>query len=213
MISNSVVLVIAKQTVELGTRLAPDADAAITIDATDTAVPITGGKLGGLLGIRNGILKDVREQLDELANRLVAEFDALHTKGVGTSGSFTRLDSRRLVDDIAANLDSTGLAFPPSAGNLTFAVTDTATGNRVLTTLPPLDPGAVSLTGLAAMISANVANVTAVESSENGSMTLLSAPGFEFDLAGGFDTTPTYDMTGTGAAQATTSTLTLGGTF
>jgi len=50
-----------------------------------------GGKLGGLLSIKNEILPDLQDRLDLLAETLVDQVNGPHVQGVGPAGAFTEL--------------------------------------------------------------------------------------------------------------------------
>lgn len=187
--SNSAI-VIGNENVEIAASIEPGAEAAIVIDATKTVMPLTGGELTGLVEFRNGLLQDVRTQLDELARGLISEFDAVHTEGVGTAGGFERLDSQRLVSDIDVPLLEAGLDFAPIAGDLYIGVTNTTTGERSVIQLPPIDPDSLTLRELAANITNATPNVSAVADDQTGGLTILAEPGFEFEFTGGTDDSP-----------------------
>ena len=189
-IAGNSALVIGSEAVEIAASIDPEADAAIVIDATDAIMPLIGGELTGLIEFRNGLLQDVRGRLDQLATGLISEFDALHTEGVGTSGGFERLDSQRLVSDIDVPLSEAGLDFPPIDGDLFIGVTNTATGERSVIQLPPIDPESLTLRELAANITNATPNVSAVADDQAGGLTILAEPGFEFEFTGGTDDSP-----------------------
>lgn len=216
-ISNGAVLVIGSNATGFQTNLKPDQAASIKIQNTDTLVEVRNGKLAGLLDIRNGLLADTRREINQVATQLIRSFDAIHSQGVGLTGGFARLEGQRAVDDINAPLNQAGLDFPPQSGDLFIGVTNTATKERIVYKLPPLSPGALSLSGLAAAITtATTPNtvppgqprVQGYANSESGTLNLQAAPGFTFDFGGGFDTKP--GVVG-GGTPLSTSSLTLGG--
>lgn len=218
-ISNGAVLVIGSNATGFTTNLKPNQEASIKIQNTDTLVDVKNGKLAGLLDLRNGLLTQTRKQIDEVATQLIRQFDAIHSQGVGLTGGFTRLDGQRVVADINAPLNNTGLAFPPQPGDLFIGVTDSKTGERIVFQVPPIAPGALSLAGLATAISSATTpstfppsspRVQAFANAESRTMTLQAAPGFTFDFGGGFNTKP--GVVG-GGTPLSTSSLTLGGAY
>lgn len=56
----------------------------VSVDVTDR---IRGGKLGGLLGLRDGTAKTYADRLDAVASDLIARVNALHTAGKDLSGA------------------------------------------------------------------------------------------------------------------------------
>lgn len=218
-ISNGAVLVIGSTATGFDTNLKPNQDASIKVKGTDTLVEPKNGKLAGLLDVRNGLLTQTRQHVNEVATQLIRQFDAIHSQGVGLTGGFTRLDGNRAVSDINAPLAQAGLVFPPQNGDLFIGVTNTATGERAIYQLPPLAPGALSLVDFAQAISAATTPgtlpptgpfVQGLANSESRTVTLQSAPGFTFDFAGGFDSQATVVGGGT---PLSTSSLKLGGAY
>jgi flagellar hook-associated protein 1 FlgK len=72
----------------------------------NSSVAITSGKLGGLLSVRDGMLPDLINRVDEIAQVLIENVNNLHSSGFGTDGStgigfFTGNDAR----SIAVNKD------------------------------------------------------------------------------------------------------------
>ncbi|MBN2133952.1 MAG: flagellar hook-associated protein FlgK [Sedimentisphaerales bacterium] len=60
-------------------------------DGEGYSLGVQGGKLGGLLSLKNELLAKVRGDLDTLAQALVAQVNQYHAQGVGMGGSFTEL--------------------------------------------------------------------------------------------------------------------------
>jgi flagellar hook-associated protein FlgK len=50
---------------------------------------LSGGTVGGLMSIRNGVLPAIHEQLDTLAAQIIQQVNKLHVQGIGSAGSFT----------------------------------------------------------------------------------------------------------------------------
>jgi flagellar hook-associated protein FlgK len=60
-------------------------------DGEGYTLNVRGGKLGGLLSLKNELLADVRSDLDTLARAIVTRVNQYHVQGVGPDGSFTEL--------------------------------------------------------------------------------------------------------------------------
>lgn len=142
----------------------------IVMVATGRAINISGGRLKGLMDVRDTRVPAVGARIDILASTLISEFNNIHSQGTGLSG-FTGLVSDNAVLDPTADLDdsaATGLAFTPVTGSFEINLIDTL-GNVVTSVIPvDLDGAGAddSLNDLAANIDA-VANVSAVVSAGN----------------------------------------------
>ena len=101
--ANGIPVVINDRAIAIEAKFDGDGDAIIRSVDTKTVIKVTGGSLQGQLALRNDIIPDMQERLDELAQELVRQFDAVHATGVGTAGAFTQLKSRRVVNDITSN--------------------------------------------------------------------------------------------------------------
>jgi flagellar hook-associated protein 1 FlgK len=64
----------------------------IVVEEDGDPLPVTGGKIGGLLSSRDGTIDVVAGQLDDLAAQLIFEINKLHSTGVNKDG-FTRLEA------------------------------------------------------------------------------------------------------------------------
>jgi len=63
----------------------------IAADGEGYNLSVQGGRLGGLLSLKNELLADVRSDLDTLARALVTQMNRYHVQGVGLDGAFTEL--------------------------------------------------------------------------------------------------------------------------
>jgi flagellar hook-associated protein FlgK len=166
----------------------------------NTALPVTGGQLGGLLQVRNQFLPNYQGRLDTLANQFARQVDGIQATGLGLNGPQTFLAGGRSVSNFNTPLSNAGTGFPVQAGTLFVSVTNLATGTRTLTPLN-LDPTTQGVTAIAAAFN-TVPNVNAVTDSQTGTLKILAAPGFAFDFAGRIATSPTTStFTGTAIAQ------------
>jgi flagellar hook-associated protein 1 FlgK len=68
---------------------------------------ITGGSLGGLMDLRNDVLRGIRDKLDTLAGTIISQTNQIHVQGVGSDGSFTNLTGWLMTDDNFANYSAT----------------------------------------------------------------------------------------------------------
>lgn len=173
---------------------------------TQYELPATAGQLGGLLAARDETLPRYQARLNAFAQEIVRSLNAVQTTGVGAAGAFTRLQSHESVTDITTTLDSAGLAIPVSAGVLTVALTNTATGERTLSQVS-IDPAQQSLQDVAAALG-EISHLQAFVNSQDGTLSLMASPGFTFDFRGGIDSQPT-----TAFSPGTTSAAALSGSF
>ena len=82
-----------------------------------------GGRIGGLISMKNDLLAEVRTNLDALAAHVMGEINHLHVQGVGTSGSFDALTGVRVP---AADAALETWDMPVSAGPLHVRIVDPA---------------------------------------------------------------------------------------
>jgi flagellar hook-associated protein 1 FlgK len=89
---------------------------------------LNGGELKGLLNIQDALRDTYMDDLDTLAASIIEQINNIHSEGAGLGGGFTTLTSTNIVNSVTDLLTSTGLAFPPSAGDLYITITEDATG-------------------------------------------------------------------------------------
>jgi flagellar hook-associated protein 1 FlgK len=107
-------------------RLAVSSDESLVVFADGAAVSslqVEGGRLGGLLTLKNGLLEDVRADLDTLAKAIMNAVNQVHAQGLGPEGSFQELIGWPLGTAGLADLQS-----PVTDGTIYVRVTNTATG-------------------------------------------------------------------------------------
>lgn len=181
-------------------------DITIQLKGSDTTFDISGGQLGGMLSQRNQTLAGYQNQLDSMAQQIAASFNSIQSTGLGGSGGLATITSQNGVKDVAAMLNAAGLTNAPQYGSLFVGVTDTATGARTITEVP-INPQTQSLQDVANAITSTVPNVQAYINNQTGTMTITSNSGYKFDFTGGYQATPTTNLT------ATTSTPSIGGSY
>ncbi len=154
----------------------------IRMEGFSDPIPVTGGKLAGLLEARNKILPEFQDQLSALSNALIQSVDAVQSTGLGPAGPFQILNGSRGVQSVSAPLSSAETAFPVSAGDLYVSVTQNSSGLRT-TTRVAIDPATQSLQDIAAALS-GVAHIQAVVNTQTNTLTVLAEQGYSFDFAG-----------------------------
>jgi flagellar hook-associated protein FlgK len=157
-------------------ELAYDENAVLGISITGTSTCITGiqgGKLGGLLSLKNSIVSDISDDLDSLAGAIIQKINQYHVQGVGSEGSFAVLTGwTNASGDLA---DFTNI----TDGNMYIRVTNTTT-NAITRETIAIDADSDSLTDIATAISA----ITGLTASVNPSnqLTISADTGYEFDF-------------------------------
>jgi flagellar hook-associated protein 1 FlgK len=170
-------------TVELEAGLDENARLGISIkDATTYYTDIAGGKIGGLLSLKNELVSGVHDDLDSLAGAIIQQINQYHVQGVGSDGAFTELTGWRMTSE---NLSD----FGPSVtdGTIYIRVTNTSTG-AVTRNAITIDASVDSLTSIAADISA----ITGLSASVVSSKLQISADAnYTFDFLPGVLPAPT----------------------
>jgi flagellar hook-associated protein FlgK len=117
-------VVTGSMVVDLGVGVSSDGTLVVFADGADgTSLEVEGGRLGGLLTLRNELLEDVRADLDTLAKAIVDGVNQVHVQGLGPEGSFRELTGWALGTGGLADLGS-GV----TDGTFYVRVTNTATG-------------------------------------------------------------------------------------
>lgn len=139
--AGGIAVVIATRPTEIEAGLTDDGSLGLTIKgAMNYSTLVSGGKLGGLINLKNTVFNDVEEELDKLALSLIREVNSLQVQGLGSHGSFSGLDGWPLTDEALANFEP-----PITDGKINIRVTDTNTGEITrheidLATIIPSDP-------------------------------------------------------------------------
>jgi flagellar hook-associated protein 1 FlgK len=170
-------------TVELEGGLDENAKLGISIkDAATYYTDITGGKIGGLLSLKNELVSGVHDDLNSLASAIIQQINQYHVQGVGSEGAFTELTGWRMTSE---NLSDFGSSVRD--GTIYIRVTNTSTG-AVTRNAIAIDASADSLTSIAADISA----ITGLSASVVSSKLQISADSnYTFDFLPGVLPTPT----------------------
>jgi flagellar hook-associated protein 1 FlgK len=154
---------------------------------------IEGGKLGGILSLKNELVANVQNNLNDLAGAIINEVNRIHFQGVGSFGSFTELAGWTMSSDAVADFAAAG--GPVSDGKIYIRVTDTATG-EVTRHAIDVDASSDTLGTIAAKISA----ITGLSATGDSSTLCITAQsGYTFDFLPAVLATPSSSSL-TGAA-------------
>lgn len=186
---NKIPVVTGTSVVELEVGLKENNGLGICVAGTlNYNTDVQGGRLGGLLSLKNELLLNIHNDLDDLASAIIQQINQYHVQGVGSQGSFTELIGFSMINE-----DLADFAPPVSNGNIYIRVTNTSTG-AVTRTAVPIDVSTDSITTIAADISA----ITGLTASVSDSRLHIQADAnYEFDFSPCFLPTPTNsDFTG-----------------
>ncbi|HUS71974.1 MAG TPA: flagellar hook-associated protein FlgK [Sedimentisphaerales bacterium] len=165
---------------------------------TDYNIIVEGGELGGLLSLRNTLVSDVHDDLNDLASGIIQQINQYHVQGAGSEGSFSQLTGWANTSGDLSDFSTV------SAGYVYIRVINTSS-EAVVRTAIPVSQGASSdtLTEIASYITSNVANVTASVNSSN-QLSMTAVTGYKFDFLPYVLSAPTAS-TLTGASPPTIS--------
>ena len=150
---------------------------------------VTGGKIGGLISLKNELIADLRDDLDSLARALIDRINEYHIQGVGSEGSFTSLTSLMTNEPDLADLD-----WPVTDGNVYVRVIDTSTG-EVTRSAITVDASSDTISSLAAKFDAVAGLSASVVSSR---LVITADSGYKFDFLPSVLSAPTAStLTGT----------------
>ncbi len=168
-------VVMGAQSRQLEIGLDENDDLSISIvDAYSYTSDVTGGKLGGLLALKNTLISDIHTDLDSLAVAIIQQINQYHVEGVGSAGSFGTTGLTGWANESGDLADFTGV----SNGNVYIRVTNTST-DAITRTAVAIDT-ADTLSDVATNISA-VTGVTATVNSSN-QLTITADANYEFDF-------------------------------
>ncbi|MFA5552995.1 MAG: flagellar hook-associated protein FlgK [Phycisphaerae bacterium] len=97
----------------------------ITIQgASNYTSNVHGGRIGALISLKNNIIGGIRENVDTLATTVISQVNQYHVQGIGSAGSFNRLDGWAVSTTVLADW------VPPiTDGKINIRVTDISTGD------------------------------------------------------------------------------------
>jgi flagellar hook-associated protein FlgK len=184
-------------------------EVALRLEDGAAVAPITGGAIGGLMGLLRETVPSVAGEVNALAHQLILELNRAHSTGVPTGGPFDVLSGTNVLVDqdgdglVADELVArAGLPFDVSSGELFVNVTDRATGERTQHRIA-IDHQRTTVGDLLGELNA-IAGLDASVDAE-GHLEITGEVGFGFDFSPRLDTHP--DAIGSfGGAHASLST-------
>ena len=176
-VAGGISVVVSASVVELEVGLQGDGSLGIGVaGANSVNSDVEGGKLSGLLSLKNELVYDVHDDLDDLASAIVQHINQYHVQGAGSEGSFTGLTGWANASEDLSDFSTV------SSGYVYIRVTNTSTGAIARTAVPVLqDASSDTLTEIAQYITTNVTGVTASVNSSN-QLTITADTNYEFDF-------------------------------
>lgn len=189
------------QPIKLVAATNPLGESIITWQGGSTPLEFASGRLSGLLQGGADRIDAARGQLDTIVRSLALAVDRAHAAGVGLSGPFTQLSGSRAVTEVNLPLDQVTGEWPLAPGQVSVAVTDSATGVRQLYEID-VDPAQDTLEDIATKLSA-IAHVSAVVDPRTRLLSVATATGFAVDFAGGLpsEMTPSAGWSGSAVGR------------
>lgn len=137
---------------------------------------VEGGRLGGLLSLKNELLPELQKKLDTLAKSIVVQINTCHVQGVGLDGAFTEMDGWAMNSDQLSEVEP-----PITDGTFYIRVTNADTGEirRHAVTVDVSGALPDTLDSIAAKINA-IPGLNG--SSDSSKLHIVSDLGYEFDF-------------------------------
>ncbi len=214
--TGSLDLLVGGHLIVSGDRTSPisattDSTGSTVVQAGNSKLNVTGGKVGGLLDQENRGLPGMLSNLDDMARSFALEFNRIHSTGIPASGPFQTLTAYNGVVDADNDgqrgdelLASAGLDFDIQAGSLYVSVSDTSgtsgTPGDIERTKIDIDPRSMTLNEFATEVS-KIDHLTATVD-PSGRLRILAESGHGFDFSTRLDAAP--DSFGSFGGQAPT---------
>ncbi len=113
----------------------------------DLTTEVRGGKLAGLIDLRDRLLPNVQSSLDQLAATLADTVNAAHNRGTAFPGSTSLHGTRSFVDVSATTNHSISLDPAPTGGDTRIVLFDANGNEAAATTLRTIMQAATGLAG------------------------------------------------------------------
>ncbi|HTF90717.1 MAG TPA: flagellar hook-associated protein FlgK [Planctomycetota bacterium] len=168
----------------------------VSVQIKDSGIDaaITGGEIGGLLGVVRDFLPGLKGDVDQLAHNFILEMNRVHSTGMPSSGPMRALlGANALVDQDSDGqvsdelLANAGLGFDVNSGEVFVNVTDQASGvmqkHRIA-----IDAGHTTVQDLLNSLSA-IAHLSASVDGQ-GHVQIQADQGFGFDFSARLDVAP-----------------------
>jgi len=177
-------VVIGTTAVELEVGLNENSALGISVaGAYNYNTSVQGGRLGGFLSLRNELLSDIHDDLDDLASAIIQQVNPYHVQGVGSAGSFTELTGWWMASEDLADFDP-----PVTDGKIYIRVTNTSTGEITRNEID-IDASTDSLTSIATDITTAITGLTA--SVVSSKLRISADTNYKFDFLPGVLSEPT----------------------
>jgi flagellar hook-associated protein FlgK len=151
---------------------------------------VQGGRLAGLLALKNELIGDAHDKLDTLAQGIIRQINQYHFQGLGSDGSFTELTGWTMPSENLSDYDNP----PVTDGKIYIRVIDTATGEITRHEIN-IDASSDTLASIAAEIDALDGLSASVASSK---LHIQADTGYTFDFLPAVLPEPTdSNLTGT----------------
>lgn len=200
-------VVIGASVIELEVGLDENDELGITIaGAYSYNTNVQGGRLGGLLSLKNELVSDIYKDLNDLASAIVQQVNQYHVQGVGSEGSFTGLTGWVMADEDFADFEP-----PITSGSVFIRVTDTTVPGTTTITRHEIDIAAnPTLSDFADYITNNITGLTASVTSSR--LSISANANYEFDFLPGVLSDPTTSNLN-GDAGSSIPTVTISGIY
>jgi flagellar hook-associated protein 1 len=169
---------------------------------------ITGGTLGGLINLRNDVLRGIRDKLNTLAETIISKTNEIHVQGVGSGGSFTSLNGWLMTQDKFSNYIATLEPGVDYALNVRVTAPDGTVGRHEIT---------INSTSTMASIAADFAGITGLSNStlNSGQLQVTADAGYTFDFLPGTMSEPSYatPLVGGGTTATAPPSISIGGLY
>jgi flagellar hook-associated protein 1 FlgK len=194
--ASGIPVVTGSSAIELEVGLTEDGYLGVSIAGASNYNPyVEGGRLGGLISLKNEIISDIHNDLDSLASAIIQQINQYHVQGVGSDGSFTDLTGWVMPSENLADFDP-----PVTDGKIYIRVINTSTGQITRNEID-IDASTDTLTTIAADISA----ITGLTASAGSSKLRIQADAnYQFDFLPAVMPDPTASSL-TGASPPTIS--------
>ena len=160
------------ETMQLGYNT--DGTMGITTEgASNYLTDIGGGRIGGLITLKNDLIPEIGDDLDALAAAIIEQVNKYHIQGVGPDGAFTSLTGWTM-----SNTDVSDFSPSVTDGSLFIRVTNTST-NVVSRHEITIDASSDTLSSVATDISAITGLTASVASSK---LSILADANYTFDF-------------------------------
>jgi flagellar hook-associated protein 1 FlgK len=151
---------------------------------------VEGGKLAGLLTLKNELIGDAHDKLDTLAQGIIQQINQYHIQGVGSEGSFSELTGWLMQSENLSDYDNPLV----TDGKIYIRVIDTDTGEIIRHEID-VDTSSDTLSAIAAKIDAIDGLSASVASSR---LRIQADTGYTFDFLPAVLPEPTdSNLTGT----------------